>query len=110
MEAKPAVMPVVVRPWTRCVVCKHVWHLTDPETKPRDCPECGTMLWAGSRWRKTAVPQQKGMPEGTVWLCCARCGYQWFVRTGVLPVRCANRPCSSPYWHRPRRVRKEEAA
>jgi hypothetical protein len=60
------------------------------------------MLWAGERWRKTSVPKQGVLPAGTVWLVCARCGYQWFVRSGVLPVRCANRTCSSPYWHRAR--------
>jgi len=96
----PRVTPMVVRPWTRCQACEHVWHLTDPAQKPRECPHCGTMLWAGTRWRKTTQP--KRLPVGTVWLWCSRCGHQWFVRSGVLPVRCANRVCSSPYWHRVR--------
>lgn len=98
----PGVTPPVVRPWTRCQICSHVWHLSDPATKPRDCPSCKTMLWAaGARWRKTHTPTR--LPAGTVWLFCTRCGYQWFARTGVLPVKCPARPCGSPYWHRPRR-------
>jgi len=105
----PRVTPTVIRPWTRCRLCRHVWHLTEPDTKPRECPSCGTTLWAGTRWKKTAMPTRRTLPTGTVWLVCARCGYQWFVRTGVLPVRCANRECSSPYWHRAR-VRGVEAA
>lgn len=109
MTVKPRVTPPIVRPWTQCRVCRHTWHLTDPAVKPRECAKCGTMLWASVRWRKVRVPKQQGLPVGTVWLWCSRCGYQWFVRNGVLPVRCANRKCTSPYWHRPR-VRGVEAA
>jgi RNase P subunit RPR2 len=98
----PPVTPTVIRPWTRCQVCAYVWHLTDPDVKPRDCPGCKTMLWATAQWRKTSIPKQRALPAGTVWLCCARCGWQWFVRSGMLPVRCSRATCSSPYWHRPR--------
>lgn len=106
----PSVTPTVVRPWTQCQVCRHVWHLTDPETKPRECPNCGTMLWAAARgWKKTRMPTQRVLPAGTVWLVCARCGWQWFVRSGVLPVRCAHPKCGSPYWHRARREPKAAA-
>jgi len=99
----PAVTPTVVRPWTQCQVCKHVWHLTDAEVKPRECPNCGTMCWAAERgWKKTTMPGRRVLPAGTVWLVCSRCGHQWFVRSGVLPVRCAQPKCGSPYWHRAR--------
>ena len=105
MNETPEITPTTVRPWTKCQVCDHVWHLTDPAVKPRDCPNCKTTLWAATRWKRTAMPDTRALPEGTIWLCCARCGHQWFTRSGVLPVRCPHPKCGSPYWHRPRRAK-----
>ena len=105
MELVPPIpiTPTRVRPWTRCRICGHCWHLNEPITKPRDCPGCKSMLWASTRWKKLDLPVQ--LPEGTIWVTCARCGYQWFRRDGRLPIRCASRPCGTPYWLHPRTQR-----
>ncbi len=40
-------------------------------------------------------------------LHCLRCGYDWLPRyENRLPRTCAN--CGSPYWDRPRRVKKSD--
>lgn len=103
MEEAQLVTRPWIRPWARCVVCGYIWHLTDPAVQPRDCPRCKTMRWPGERWRHTRVlPPLTRLPEGTVMVCCSRCGWQWFVRSGVLPLRCARRTCQSFSWHRRR--------
>ena len=42
-------------------------------------------------------------------LRCMRCGHEWIPRNpDKLPKNCANPKCNSPYWDRPRRVKKSE--
>ena len=35
-------------------------------------------------------------------LRCLRCGHVWVPRQSQPPVKCASRPCGSPYWNRPK--------
>ena len=42
-------------------------------------------------------------------LHCLRCGYEWIPKyEGKIPKNCANPKCNSPYWNKPRRVKKSE--
>ena len=38
---------------------------------------------------------------------CLRCGHTWYPRTPDLPKNCSNKRCRSPYWNRPRQLKRK---
>jgi len=38
---------------------------------------------------------------------CLRCGWTWVPYGRMMPARCANQRCRSPYWNIPRREGRE---
>jgi len=55
----------------------------------------------------TAEKIPRGMVQVQVWAWeCERCGHQWMPREKDVEPRVCPK-CKSPYWNKPRRVRKE---
>lgn len=95
------------RVWVRCRVCRHAWYPRNDDDLPARCP---SPTCRSTEWREGGIVSGVGQPRGGPKPCrCLRCGYEWFPRkVEERPERCGS--CMSPYWHKPRMVKRKQQA